>query len=66
MEAMRKEDKARKQEVYLDSAVETLDFNAHMKGKQEVEHDFLESAKAKMAILRRFQSPGNEEAATIQ
>jgi len=56
---MKKEDKAKKQELYLNSAVETLDFDSHMSGKKMVEHDFMESAKAKMAILRKFRPEGD-------
>ena len=39
-----------------------LDFNDHMKGKKTIEHDFIESAKAKMAILKKFQGTAKEGA----
>lgn len=56
IEAMKKETKAKQQDLYLDSAIETLDFDSHMSGKKKVEHDFIESAKAKMAIIKKFQT----------
>lgn len=40
----------------------TLDFDSHMSGKKMVEHDFIESAKAKIAIIKKFQP---DEPATI-
>ena len=32
-----------------------------MNGKKEVEHDFIEAAKAKMAILKKFSPEGSLE-----
>ena len=42
--------------------METLDFDSHMSGKKEVEHEFMEAAKAKMAILKKFQDQGDGSA----
>jgi hypothetical protein len=32
-----------------------MDFDTHMKGKSSAENDYLEAARAKMAILRKFK-----------
>lgn len=53
MQAMMKESKAKQQDLYLDSAME-LDFDSHMRGKKMVEHDFIEAANAKLAILKKY------------
>lgn len=49
------ESKAKQQDLYLNSALETLDFDSHMKGKKMVEHDFIEAANAKLALLKKYQ-----------
>ena len=54
MQAKIKEAKARQQDLYLDSAIATLDFDSHMSGKKMVEHDFIEAANAKLAILKKY------------
>ena len=41
--------------------METLDFDSHMKGKKKVEHDFMESANAKIALLKKFGFEGDME-----
>lgn len=51
---MMKQAKAKQQDVYLNSALQTLDFDTHMKGKKMVEHDFIEAANAKLAILKKY------------
>lgn len=56
MEALMKESKAKQQDLYLNSAMETLDFDSHMKGKKMVEHDFIEAANAKLALLKKYQA----------
>lgn len=50
-----KESKAKQQDLYLNSALETLDFDTHMRGKKMVEHDFIEAANAKLALLKKYQ-----------
>lgn len=55
MEALRRENKAKQKDHYLSSSVETMDFDSHMKGRSSVEKDYLEAARAKMAILRKFK-----------
>ena len=54
MSARMKESKAKQEEDYLDSAIDTLDFHTHMQGKKSVEHNFIESANAKIALLKRY------------
>lgn len=34
--------------------MDIMDFDTHMKGKSAVENDYLESARAKIAILKKF------------
>ena len=55
MEAARREAKAKDREKYLDSAVETIDIDTHMKGKGDVEQGYIESAEAKIALLKKYK-----------
>lgn len=50
-----RENKAKQKDLYLSSAIQTMDFDTHMKGKSSAENDYLEAARAKMAILRKFK-----------
>lgn len=60
MEALKKEEQAKKKQQYLNSAMESIDIHSHMKGKSMVEQNYIQSVKAKMALLKKYsQTIGN-------
>ncbi len=54
-----KEHRAKQREKYLNSSIESVDIHSHMQGKLLVEQDYLEAAKAKMAILKKYNMDEN-------
>ena len=36
--------------------MDIMDFDSHMKGKTAVENDYLEAARAKVAILKKYKA----------
>lgn len=42
--------------MYLMNALESLDIDSHMKGKNEVEEEYMASARAKMSLIRKYNS----------
>lgn len=61
MEAARREARAKEREKYLNSALETVDIDAHMQGKGEVEKGYIESADAKIALLKKYKELHGED-----
>jgi hypothetical protein len=50
-----REDKAKQREHYLSNSIESIDIHTHMMGNSMVEQNYIEAAKAKMALLKKYK-----------